>query len=167
MELGRYTEESKLVNGWFNYLFIIPLIMIIIFFYINPELVLSHNTIPLYFLLIVFIIMPAMLGKMTTTILHDNLIIYFGSLGLINKKIPLMNIKYSEIINYSPIKDFGGWGIKIGKYRDKKTMSLSVSGNKGVFIILNEPIKCYGQTIEQLIIGSNQPEMLYEAIKPY
>jgi hypothetical protein len=104
---------------------------------------------------------------MTTIVQYDNLIVSFGYIGLIKKEIALSNIRESEIVDFNPLKQFGGWGIKIGKYNDKKTLLFALSGDKGLLVKLKEQIRYYGRGVDQIIIGSKQPEKLYEAIQPY
>ncbi len=57
-----------------------------------------------------------------------------------------------EVVDYSPIEDFGGWGIRYGGWANAYT----VSGKRGVLLHLTG-----GETI---LIGSRQPEALSEAM---
>ena len=167
MESGRYAEENKFLNGYLNYVFIIPLIMFLIFYYYTPDIEPSNDIFPLIIVTITLAFIPLMFGKMTTIVQYDNLIVSFGYIGLIKKEIALSNIQESEIVDFNPLKQFGGWGIKIGKYNDKKTLLFALSGDKGFLVKLKEQIRYYGRGVDQIIIGSKQPEKLYEAIQPY
>jgi hypothetical protein len=55
---------------------------------------------------------------------------------------------------YSPIKEYGGWGIRHG-WRSK---AYNVSGNRGVQLEFSDG--------RQLLIGSQRPEELVEAMRP-
>ena len=62
------------------------------------------------------------------------------------------DIKTVESVTYSPIKDYGGWGIRYGKLGK----AYNVSGNKGVHLKFRS-----GQN---LLIGSQQNQLLYDSI---
>ncbi len=63
------------------------------------------------------------------------------------------SILEAEALTYSPLKDFGGWGIRYGK----KGKAYSVSGNEGVLLKLKN-----GKSV---LIGSKKHEELGRAIK--
>jgi hypothetical protein len=52
--------------------------------------------------------------------------------------------------------DYGGWGIRYGL----KGKAYSISGNRGVFFAFTE-----GKKVRKLMIGSQIPEKLAEAVK--
>ena len=62
------------------------------------------------------------------------------------------SIQKSDIHTYSPLKDYGGWGIRYGKMGK----AYNVSGNTGVLLKLKD-----GKTI---LIGSKNHELLWSAI---
>ena len=57
-----------------------------------------------------------------------------------------------EAVTYSPIKEYGGWGIRYGR----KGKAYNVSGNKGLFVTLRN-----GRNI---MIGSGNHEELYNLV---
>lgn len=59
-----------------------------------------------------------------------------------------------ETRTYSPIKDFGGWGIRCGR---GGTKAYNVSGNRGVFLTFSDG--------RSLLIGSQVPDELEAAIR--
>lgn len=65
------------------------------------------------------------------------------------------NIERATSLTYSPLKDYGGWGIRYGK----KGKAYNVSGNKGVLLTLKDG--------KNVLIGSNNPESLCSAINVY
>jgi hypothetical protein len=67
--------------------------------------------------------------------------------------IPLHSVYNFEIITYSPIKDYGGWGIRWGM----KGKAYNMSGNKGVLLSFYNS--------RPLLIGSQNPKEFAEAIK--
>ena len=88
---------------------------------------------------------------MIITVRDDGLYIQFFPFS--QKLISFNNIKTCEVRTYSPIKEYGGWGIRYGK----KGKAYNISGNKGVQLDFYE-----GQP---LLIGSQKPEELAQAIK--
>lgn len=67
--------------------------------------------------------------------------------------IPLHLVRSFESITYNPIRDYGGWGIRWGF----KGKAYNMSGNKGVLLFF------YNK--KPLLIGSQNPRELFEAIK--
>ena len=62
------------------------------------------------------------------------------------------SIQKAEAITYSPLRDYGGWGIRYGK----RVKAYNVSGNKGALLTLKE-----GNSI---LIGSKKNEELCSKI---
>ena len=63
------------------------------------------------------------------------------------------DIDNAEPVTYSPLKDYGGWGIRYGA----KGKAYNVSGNQGVVITL--------KTGQSILIGSQRHEELSSLIK--
>jgi hypothetical protein len=61
-------------------------------------------------------------------------------------------LKSHEAITYSPLRDYGGWGIR----RGAKGKAYNVSGNHGVRLELSDG--------KRILIGSQRPEELSEAV---
>lgn len=168
MELGWYSEETKAFRNWVKYALIISIVILFIIL-VYPEEIFPYSEIILAILLSIGIniLLDILLHyKMITTIYYDNIIIYFGDNSWNKIKIPLQNIENSEIVEYS-LKQFRGWGIKTGKFRGNNTLLLALVGEKGVLIVLKDPIKHLFSKFKQILIGSNQPKKLYEAITKY
>ncbi len=70
------------------------------------------------------------------------------------RRIPFEEIKSFQARRYSPIKEYGGWGIKGWTNR---RIAYSVSGNLGVELTLRNG--------KQVMIGSQKPYKLAEAIE--
>ncbi len=70
-------------------------------------------------------------------------------------KISFEEIESVEAIDYKPIKDYGGWGIKFGF----KAKSYTTSGNQGVMLKL----KCG----KNLLFGSQKNKELEKILKFY
>ena len=91
--------------------------------------------------------------KLEVEVRESGLFVRFFPLHLSFNKIPVENIDEYRIITYSPIKDYGGWGIRYSS----KGKVYNVSGNRGVLLKFKD-----GSA--DLCIGSQKPEELYSAI---
>jgi len=89
--------------------------------------------------------------KLITEVRNDGLYIRF--FPLTHQKIPFEDIRRCEVRTYSPIREFGGWGIRYGR----KAKAYNVSGNQGVQLELSNG--------KRLLIGSGRPEELARAIE--
>lgn len=81
----------------------------------------------------------------------------FNKFFIKTRVIPVSQIRKYEVYEFNPIRDFGGWGVKLGN----GGWSYTVSGNKGVQLSLEDG--------EQLTVGSRNPELfvreLYKVIR--
>ena len=89
-------------------------------------------------------------AKLTTKLDPNCLHIVFSPLR--RRDIPLSDIAHWEARTYNPIRDYGGWGIRVGR----RGRAYNVSGNRGVELQLTNGKK--------LLIGSQRSEELSAAI---
>jgi hypothetical protein len=90
--------------------------------------------------------------NLTTEIRSDGLYYRFFPFHLSFRRIDTKEIKEFEACTYSPIRDYGGWGIRYGR----KGKAYNVSGNRGVQFELSNG--------KHLLIGSRKPEELAETL---
>lgn len=88
--------------------------------------------------------------KLVVTVTYESINIHFRPLT--RRKIPIAEITHVEARNYSPIWEYGGWGIR-GFSRNK---AYNVSGNRGVELVLKNGRK--------VMIGSQRADDLARAI---
>ncbi len=105
---------------------------------------------PLFIILMIGISFLFLKMKLITEVRDDGLYIHF--FPLLRQHIRFENIENCEVRSYSPIKEYGGWGIRYGL----KGKAYNVSGNHGV------QLKLAGD--KRLLIGSQRPEELAHAI---
>ncbi|HMB49021.1 hypothetical protein [Natronoarchaeum rubrum] len=92
-------------------------------------------------------------AKLTVEVRGDGVRIQFFPFHLSPRRIPLEAIERSEAVEYSPIRDYGGWGIRWtggGK-------AYNVSGSEGVRVDRRDA--------KQLLIGSQRADELEAAIE--
>ncbi len=100
--------------------------------------------------LVLAILAAVLTMRQTTTVTADTVQVRFGF--LYRTQIPLADIRQAEAVQYRPISQYGGWGIRgFGKNR-----ALNARGNRGVLLT-----KADGST---LMIGSQKPRELLEAL---
>ncbi len=70
-----------------------------------------------------------------------------------NRFIPYTDILLATVRNYSPLREYGGWGIR---WSFKNGMAYNVSGSRGVQLVLKNG--------KRILIGSQHSEELAAAI---
>jgi hypothetical protein len=73
----------------------------------------------------------------------------------VRRTIPLETITRWEVRTYEPIREYGGWGVRLS-FRGRGT-AYNVSGNEGVQLYLTDG--------SQLLIGSHRAEELARALE--
>ncbi|MFC2011104.1 DUF6141 family protein [Chloroflexota bacterium] len=90
--------------------------------------------------------------NLTIEIRSDGLYYRFFPFHLSFHKIKLEDLVKYKVLTYNPILDYGGWGIR----RGSKGKAYNVSGNRGIQLEFSNG--------KQLLIGSQEPEKLAEAL---
>jgi hypothetical protein len=158
---SRYTEEVQLFHPAFNFIYSLLLLVAAYFIIVYPFD--PAMTIPIILLFGI----PLLFGRLTIRIDSGSLLITFGFVNLVKKRILLREIVDVESVTYRPLRDFGGWGIRSGKFRGERTGCYNLKGNEGVLLILSRDMRvCLGRT-KRVIVGSQRPGELAEAIKTY
>jgi hypothetical protein len=92
--------------------------------------------------------------QMTTEVTPTEVRVWFGWIPIYRRVIAITDIRRYHVVQYRPILDYGGWGIRAG--RDGERV-LNARGNRGVRLELSDGTK--------LLIGSQRPEELAETIE--
>jgi hypothetical protein len=108
---------------------------------------------PLYILLGGLLIWLYFGGKLITEVRPDGLFVRFYPLHRRFQHFRPDAIESCESLTYRPIRDFGGWGIR----RGGKGRAYNVSGNRGAYLAFKDG--------KRLLIGSQKPDMLADAIR--
>jgi len=94
--------------------------------------------------------------SMRTTIARNRLSVQFGRfLPIYRKHIAVHEINHSRVVDYRPLRDAGGWGIRFGRFERQSCRFLNCRGNRGVLIETHD---------QRYIIGSQEPERLQAAL---
>ena len=153
----KYHEEIILLNKAF--LFILGAAVIAGLWMIAADI--SDNG----WIVMVALLFPLLFGRMVITVEDSTLKINFGYIDLIKKEIPLSEIKEIRVLEYSPIRQFGGWGIRCGKFEGEKTACYNLKGNRGLLLTLSNKIRICCMKTDRVIVGCEGADALKEAIK--
>ena len=88
--------------------------------------------------------------RQTTTVTKDSVSIRYGF--LYETRVPLTEIALAEAVEYSPVREYGGWGIRGSRRR----RALNARGNQGVLLTRTD-----GTT---LLVGSQRSRELLDAL---
>ena len=115
-------------------------------------------------IIMVALLFPLLFGRLVIKVEDNTLKINYGYIDLIKKEIPLSEIKEIRVLEYSPIRQFGGWGIRSGKFEGEKTACYNLKGNRGLLLILSNKIRVCFMKTDRVIVGCEGAEKLKEAI---
>lgn len=93
-------------------------------------------------------------SRLDTQIKKDGIYVRFFPFHLSFRHYNWERINKSFVRQYSPIKEYGGWGLRFGIFGSGR--ALNVSGNKGLQLEF--------QDRKKLLIGTTKPEELIEAL---
>jgi hypothetical protein len=133
-----YKETQSYRGTWIIYLIILielPTIILLLTFYLLAEdkaemgvaLTIVAGTMALIFLFIFNL-------RLETRIDQNGISFKYFPFIRSWRKYPKESIKTITVINYSPITDFGGWGLK----GNKTTKAYSITGNQGLLFDVGE-----------------------------
>lgn len=90
---------------------------------------------------------------LTVLVQQTRLYLYLGSVPLIKRTVPYDEILELESVEYRPLLDFGGWGVRGMHHRKAWT----ARGNRAVLLTLTDN--------RELYVGSDHPQRLEERIR--
>jgi hypothetical protein len=88
--------------------------------------------------------------RLTTTVTGDSVSVRYGF--LYETRVPLTEIALAEAVEYAPLREYGGWGIRGSRRR----RAVNARGNQGVLLTRTD-----GTT---LLVGSQRPRELLDAL---
>lgn len=95
---------------------------------------------------------PLLLMKLVTEVRPDGLYVRFIPFHFKERRYGWADIRSFEPVTYSPLRDYGGWGLR----RGRSGWAFNVKGNRGVLLIFGD-----GKT---LLIGSQAADELAAAM---
>jgi hypothetical protein len=113
----------------------------------------------IFFCLVFMVILPVAIAalflmlKLETQVRRDGLYVRFFPIHIRYRKFEREVLFEYFSTTYSPIREYGGWGIRFGA----KGKAYNVSGSQGVQLVFKDG--------KRLLIGSQQPDKLGEAME--
>jgi hypothetical protein len=152
-----YREEIKFFSKAFYYVLAILVAFVV---WVGESYTYIH-TIPV---ILLAVILPLLFGRLLITVNNKTICIAYGYLSLIRKELLLSDIKEARVVEYKALRQFGGWGIRSGKFEGEKTACYTMKGNSGVLLTLDCDIKACLTKTNKLLIGSLTPEKLKSSL---
>lgn len=154
----RIFEEKQRFNQWWLY-FILALVLLILIggIYKNTEGFRNFDNpvLILFFLLAMFPIVFILILRLDTRIDQEGITVKFSPIGFSRKFFPWKEIQEVYVRKYSPIAEFGGWGIRgIGRRK-----AYNASGNIGIQIVTTNK--------KAFLIGTQGPDAVRAVLKQY
>jgi heme/copper-type cytochrome/quinol oxidase subunit 4 len=159
-----FTETQKF-NKWWHYLIAGFLVIstTVIFFLVQSGIVQTKNNQkePLFFILTISFLILAFIWflylKLETTITEKGILTTFRGIPFAKKNIEWNEIQSISVIKYSPLTDYGGWGVRY-----------SVSGNGWCYNVSgNYGIKLIRANGKPFLIGTQQQDEAEKIINHY
>lgn len=149
-----FLEKQKFNQLWLWIILIIANVIGAITFY--RELVQStqenQKLVLFYFLLLVLVSILVYSITLTTKITEKEIRIQFFPFHLKERIYLFSDLDKAEVVQYNPLLDYGGWGIRYGI----KGKAFNIRGNKGLKITF--------KSNKKRLIGTQKPEELKKII---
>ena len=148
-----FSENQRMVDSTFNKI-ILALVFILLCKTIYNVFLTGINGVSIFSIVVLTLVLILFLVfQLRTLISSENIKVRITPFNIYNQTINWSEIKKYEVVEYSALKEYGGWGYR----RNKSGIALNPSGNKG--------FKIYFKNGKQLLIGTKKSEELKEFLK--
>jgi hypothetical protein len=156
-----YSETQRFTQGWLLVLVaaIVLFMLYAVFFQLILGEQLGSDPAPDWMLLILGLVFGVGLPlwffwlRLVIVVDTDGLYYRFHGLHLRQHKIAWSDIRHFYPREYKPLREYGGWGIRIGLHG----RAYNVKGNRGVQLVLTDGRK--------ILFGTQDPERLTAAVE--
>lgn len=149
-----FTERQRF-NQWWLWVLMLGINAIFIFIFVRQMMI--HNTVDTGLLvgLAVNVLLTVLFYffQLETQINDEGISVRFFPFSF--KKYSWEVVSKSFVRNYSPLGEYGGWGLRYGFSGQGK--AYNVSGNMGLQLVLSNG--------DKILIGTNKPEELAKVLK--
>jgi amino acid transporter len=153
-ETSLFQEKQRFTQWWLWAIITIGLLIGSYSIYMQyVEGAISKNIFFIYTLFEAAILLFFVSLRLQTTITKDEIQVLFFPFHWKKRKYPFSTIKKMEVITYSPIGDYGGWGVRLSA----NGKAFNIKGDKG--------LKLYFNNRKPLLIGTQKPEELQKCIQ--
>ena len=153
-------EERQFINRWWLLMFILAIAVIIVGTAYYSTRGAEEDTAVVASVISLAIALPIVWGllylRLETRIDKEGITAYFKPFSFTKKYFSWSDIKECYIRKYSPVREFGGWGLR-GLGQNWK--AYNVYGNKGIQIVTRDG--------RRFLIGTQRPEAAQQIIDRY
>jgi hypothetical protein len=110
---------------------------------------------PLYLGLGIPVLFYGLMGELRTRVTDTEIRLAWGAAELIRKRVPFSEIRAARAVTYSPLTEFGGWGIR---WSAKGKTSWTTRGNRALRLEMADG--------KVLYVGSDRPERILPFVRP-
>ena len=153
----RYQEEIRLLPRFMNALVIVPLVLLA---WSWKSGFLSFEGLLLDGAGVLLSLLPPLFGSMRVIVDDVSLQVVYGDLGWIRRTFPRETLEAVETVTIRPLRQFGGWGIRCGKYQGVWTGCLNLKGDRGVLLHLLRPVRFCFRPVDRVFVETRDPDRL-------
>lgn len=133
-----FTEKQRFTQWWL-WLLLSAVMVYTIYNFVEDRQYFSTPELAISFLIPILVIILFLVIRLETKIDEQGISVRFFPFQITFRYYPWRNIKKAYVRKYSPLTEYGGWGMRQGLFGKGK--AYNVKGNKGLQIILNDEKK--------------------------
>lgn len=133
-----FTEKQRFTQWWL-WLLLSAVMMYIIYNFIEDRQYFSTLELAISILIPILVIILFLVIRLETKIDEHGISVRFFPFQITFRHYPWRNIKKAYVRKYSPLAEYGGWGIRLGLFGTGK--AYNIKGNQGLQIIFNDEKK--------------------------
>lgn len=132
-------SEKQRFTQWWLWLLLSAVMIYTIYNFIEDRQYFSTPELAISILIPILVIILFLVIRLETKIDEQGIYVRFFPFQITFRYYPWRNIKKAYVRKYSPLGEYGGWGIRQGLFGKGK--AYNVKGNQGLQIILNDEKK--------------------------
>lgn len=132
-------SEKQRFTQWWLWLLLSAVMVYTIYNFIKDRQYFSTLELAISFLIPILVIILFLVIRLETKIDEQGISVRFFPFQITFRYYPWRNIKKAYVRKYSPLTEYGGWGLRQGLFGKGK--AYNVKGNQGLQIILNDEKK--------------------------
>lgn len=132
-------SEKQRFTQWWLWLLLSAVMIYTIYNFTEDRQYFSTLELAISFLIPILVIILFLVIRLETKIDEQGISVRFFPFQITFRYYPWRNIKKAYVRKYSPLGEYGGWGIRQGLFGKGK--AYNVKGNQGLQIILNDEKK--------------------------
>jgi len=148
-----FEERQRITQWWVYALVILPMLPILVILILAGEID-TPEQVGLFFIIFLGTAGLIPLIRMDTKIDQQAIRVRLFPFHLKYRIYPWNEIESAEVRKYSPLGEYGGWGIRYGG--KAKGWAYNVKGDRGLQIVLNDG--------KRVLIGTSSPNSMERAI---